>query len=30
MAEQQLDSADVGAGFQQMDREGVAPIPDPE
>ena len=24
MAEQQLDGAQVGAGFQQMDREGVA------
>ena len=23
MAEQQLDGADIGAGFQQMDREGV-------
>ena len=24
MAEQQLNGADVGAGFQEMDREGVA------
>jgi len=24
VAEQQLDGAQVGAGFQQMDREGVA------
>ena len=30
MAEQQLNRADVGAGFQEMDGERVAPIPDPE
>ena len=24
MAEQELNGADVGAGFQQMDREGVS------
>jgi hypothetical protein len=27
MAEQQLNRADVGAGFQEMDRERVTPIP---
>jgi len=27
VAEQQLDGTDVGSGFQQMDSEGVAPMP---
>jgi hypothetical protein len=27
MAEQQLNRAQIGTGFQQMDGKGVAPIP---
>jgi hypothetical protein len=30
MAEQQLDGAQVGAGFDQMSGEAVPPIPVPE